>query len=566
MKKFLAMAITLILLASCMMLPTFAAEGDIVVYDYEGSSNGEWLNGDKPNGVALDSNTSLIPGKTVLTKTYTKPFNATWGYPAGTNKADYDQITMNYTFASAVDISEMTYLALDVYSQSPDLFGHRFIVELTSSGKHDNEENNYAGAFSTFVTPMGDNWYRVEIPIASIKTTAGGGLDKTACDFMRFYYDDGFGTPYAYEGESFTFGVKKVYFTNTKTEAPKAPATTDNTVTVSECNTMLGWVVDGATGSGVATVENSTAISATYNGVLWSGWLASGDTSTKPSSYKKISMSHKFSYAYDITEMEYLRLELYVSDPAAFNGKRYVVELTAGGTHDNKEANAAGSFDALAGKELVAGWNSIEIPMSKFTGTAGGGLDKGSCNFLRMYYDDPNTTGYTAADLVVAVRKIGFSKLSYAEENEAPEIARIVGLFNPIKDIKKGDITAENYETVKAQFDAASAAYAAASESIQEAVREQCSAHMVIATVRQAISTYEESLENDNSSAGDNNGTDNGGVDNTPTEPEAADSSVDTEPAEKKKGCGSSVAGMSLVVVLCAGAAVVFGRKKEENI
>ena len=218
MKKIFAIIITILILVPCFSIFTSAEASVDIITVSDCSSNVGWE--------GLDENTEIVTGETILAKTFTKPIYATWGYPDGKTKDDFQQILFNYVFPEAKDISNMTYLTFELYATDKAVFDHRFVLELTSSGEKDKEENNLGKALTEYVTDLGENWYRVEIPIADLKGQVNGGLDNTKCNYMRLYYDDGFGTAFTYEG-SFVFGVRSVRFTKERATSLEDAAKVD---------------------------------------------------------------------------------------------------------------------------------------------------------------------------------------------------------------------------------------------------------------------------------------------------------------------------------------------------
>ncbi len=569
MKKFLALALTLIMLASCfsvLAVSVSAEEGDsIVVYDYEASNNGTWKSGGEATD-PMDSNTTLIPGKTVLTKTYTKPLHATWGYPSDKTKADFEQISLSYAFPAAVDISAMNYFSFEAYSPDKTLFDDRWILELTSSGKWDvNENTNNGAAINANVTDLGDGWYRVEVEMSVMdKKQNGGGLDKTACNFFRMYYDateTTGGGPFTFDG-SYTFGVRNITFSKYKTlPTNEIISVYDYTAAAAENGTWGSGEDRAALDSNTTLIPGQTVLTKTYTKPLHATWGYPADK-TK-ADFEQISLSYAFPAAVDISTMNYFSFEAYSPDKTLFDD-RWIFELTSGGKWDvNENTNNGAAINANV-TDLGDGWYRVEVEMSVMDKKQnGGGLDKTKCNFFRMYYDATETTGggpFTFdGSYTFGIRSMFFSKYKMSEANlpdDTPEkVAAIVALFAPIKDIKTGDVTAENYESVKAALAAAEEAYKAAEEAIQERVRAECNVIVIMAAVKQAINAYE-------------NPVDDTPADTTPADTTPADTTPETEaPAEEKKGCGSSI-GMSAValVLVCALGVAVCTEKKRVNV
>ena len=82
----------------------------------------------------------------------------------------------------------------------------------------------------------------------------------------------------------------------------------------------------------------------------------------------------------DITGMNYLVFELYITSGAAIKSKQTFIELTSSGSPDVQES--AMQFYAGA---LADGWNTIVIPVSDFTEETGGKLDPTRLNYIRWF-------------------------------------------------------------------------------------------------------------------------------------------------------------------------------------
>ncbi len=577
MKKLLSLVLTLIMLASCfsiLAVSVSAAEGDsIVVYDYEATNNGTWKSGGEATD-PMDNNTTLISGKTVPTKTYTKPLHATWGYPEGKSAADFEQITLAYAFANSVDISNMKWIALEFYSPDKSLFDHRWRFALTSNGDWKGHSADTNGRpINGNVTDLGDGWYRVEIDIDATFATASkdGGLDKTKCNYFRMYYDGtetvGCGDvkgPFTFTG-SYTFGVRNITFSKYKV----LPTNEIISVYDYQAETNGTWKSGGEAtdpmDNNTTLIAGKTVPTKTYTKPLHATWgYPEGKTAAD---FDQISIAYSFANAVDISNMKWIAFEFYSPDKSLFD-HRWRFALTSNGDWKGHSADTNGR--AINGNitDLGDGWYRVEIDIDATFATASkdGGLDKTKCNYFRMYYDATETVGngpFTfTGSYTFGVRSIAFAKYKMSEANlpdDTPEkVAAIVALFAPIKDIKTGDVTAENYESVKAALAAAEEAYKAADEAIQERVRAECDVIIIMGAVKQAITAYEKPASD---TPTDTNPADTAAADTTP----ASETSADT--TEESKGCGSSI-GISAValVLVCALGVAVYTDKKRINI
>ena len=83
---------------------------------------------------------------------------------------------------------------------------------------------------------------------------------------------------------------------------------------------------------------------------------------------------------YDITDVEYVELHIDVTNAEQFMGIEFEFEICSGGACDTLENNYHGKFTGVKD-----GKNVIKVPIEKFTGISGGGFDKSSINYIRMY-------------------------------------------------------------------------------------------------------------------------------------------------------------------------------------
>lgn len=282
-----------------------------------------------------------------------------------------------------------------------------------------------------------------------------------------------------------------------------APAAEEETgrIIVTDGTVLSGW--NGEIKSGIPEpvlneeLDDYPVVSFTYTGVIYNegGWknpeLGDGKTPTKGVKihYRTVGTETK---EYDLTGMNYLIFDLYVSDPALVENVKFWLELTSVGAPDREERNWCQPLSAYVGGEVVAGWNHIELDLSTSRGDTGFNPSKWS--FMRIF----NSDGFDAGDgFTLAFKNMYFSASSPKAEQAQAAAQAVLDLFAPISEIGTGDITADNYETVKAQLAAALEAYIAADTATKAAVDATYDSNKIERSVIRAIEKYEESLEAD---------------------------------------------------------------------
>ncbi len=90
--------------------------------------------------------------------------------------------------------------------------------------------------------------------------------------------------------------------------------------------------------------------------------------------------------SFDITGMEYVEFELYVSRADALTGVPFCFELTSGGICDKEEDSFIEATEAWMmdkdGNALKDGWNTIRVPLSKFPAAS---ADRTRINCFRIF-------------------------------------------------------------------------------------------------------------------------------------------------------------------------------------
>ncbi len=384
MKKVLTIFMAILMLVPCITLAVTAQE--TVVNDTYVNTGWEGLNVD----------TDLCPGRTVLSKTYTKPFLASWG--EGYNKDTHTQITFNHVFGNPYDISEMAYLTMEVYASKSDVFANRFIIELTSSGTRDSQENNYGGSLTNYVTDIGDNWYLIELPISKMTGTAGGGFNKESINYMRMYSDNN--TVYEV-GEGFTFAIRSLGFS---AEGSKF----GNYIETNVFDVTETW--KGDPGQKTDFVVGKTVYRKDYSGkpflAGWADETKGHDATFDKTNHVKINIQDDFT-AVDISNSKYLMADLYVTNSDLFN-KYFLVKIGSDGKTgtctDYRRMKLTDYVTALGDN-----WYRLAVPLDMLIEhNSGGACDKAQCNFVQIVYDDPTLYSFTGT-FTVGIASLGFS-------------------------------------------------------------------------------------------------------------------------------------------------------------
>ena len=173
--------------------------------------------------------------------------------------------------------------------------------------------------------------------------------------------------------------------------------------------------------------------------------------------------------AVDGSEYDTLEFDLYVSDPKLFDlfgegGMDSSLEITSSGVCDNQEL--AWSLSAIKfsnqGGEIVEGWNHIILPFSSGKEDAGtkdgksGPFDKSNINFMRFYMvNEKSSTGITVK--IDNFRLSDWDAITSAERKEAANRTSAGKVVEKIEAL--AEVTADNYESVKKDVEAARRAY-----------------------------------------------------------------------------------------------------------
>ena len=103
--------------------------------------------------------------------------------------------------------------------------------------------------------------------------------------------------------------------------------------------------------------------------------------------------------SYDVSEMDFLRFDIYVEDKMKVASTEFCIELTSSGIYDQEENQFIGCFGGLGD-----GWNTISLRLGSFQTKE---LNKANFNFFRLF----NTASFSATDdLVFRIDNIRFEK------------------------------------------------------------------------------------------------------------------------------------------------------------
>ena len=261
----------------------------------------------------------------------------------------------------------------------------------------------------------------------------------------------------------------------------------------------------------------------------------------------------------DITAMKYVEFDLYFSDASQFtNANEIMFELTSSGGQDSAEIST--TFKTT----LQDGWNHIKVEIATLKSGSSNPFDPTAWNFFRLCINGPFNLG--SDTLTVAIDNFTFwdglneDGLDEEEAKRQELLAKVqptLDAINLFKDIKnKGDITAENYATVKANVEAAYALYNALNEEEKALVTDE-GGYKILKTAERMLEDYEEANppaeekpEDENGDETNNEGNTNEGENNT---------------EEPTKGCGGVLSVGAVATMILAGAWVTIAARKKND-
>ena len=250
---------------------------------------------------------------------------------------------------------------------------------------------------------------------------------------------------------------------------------------------------------------------------LWSNttdYVVDFDNATAGSACLSVDMKNGIisqfilPYAVDATSMDTLEFELYLSDLAMLDEIQFAdgdsIEICSGGGCDQGEKNYSWKkvFENLKNSgEAKVGWNHVQIKISDMGDTPGsyGDFDRSHIDFMRIFW-----VGATMPDdsLERFTMKIDNIRLTDAEameeiqdqidrENFEKEHADLVEELRALDDYRVSkNITKDNYETAKAQIEAARANFDKLSEEDQK-IADTAGFLGYLEKAEKSLSTYE---------------------------------------------------------------------------
>ncbi len=538
MKKVLALILSALMLLSCLTVASLAEENEglTVIQITDGTTMNGWKN-------ELEAAVDAEIGAITIKLSGTSYKNGGWGAPEGGKgiKFQYNAAS-DPNNAASFDVSGMNCLVLDLYvSNAAAVAAAGFDIELGSkNGKSLIYQTRTWADFAG--KELVDGWNHLEIPLSKIDAKKGDPYDPAAWDYLRIYNRDEFAA-----GDNFAMAVKNLGFaagSETETPAPEAPSIPDVDIGVTTGMTMKGWKNE----LGAAVDAEIGAITIKLSGTAYKngGWGAPEGGKGIKFQYDAASDSGNAA-SFDVSGMNYLVLDLYVSNAAAVAAAGFDIEL--GSKNGKSLIYQTRTWADFAGKELVDGWNHLEIPLSKIDAKKGDPYNATAWDYLRIYNRDEFAAGDNFA---MAIRNVGF-KASSAAADAAQEAAKaaaevIIALYTPIADIRKGDITAENYEAVMAQLTAAADAFMAADIATQDVVNETLDTAAIERAVIKALEQYEKELAEASKPVDPVDPEPTDPADPDPTEPDPGP--TDPEPTDPEQTADEDEAGVKPVVIV----------------
>jgi len=258
----------------------------------------------------------------------------------------------------------------------------------------------------------------------------------------------------------------------------------------------------------------------------------------------------------DITAMKYVEFDIYFSDASKFTSANEVMfELTSSGNQDSAEIST--TFKP----ELQTGWNHIKVAIADLRSGSSNPFDATAWNFFRLCINGPYNLG--SETLTVAIDNLKFwdglneDGLDEEEQKRQELLAKVqptLDAINLLKDIKnKGDVTADNYATIKANVLAAYELYNALNEEEKSMVTDE-GGFKILKTAERIVADYEEKnppveekpkddeTENKDDTQGDENNTE-----------------------QPSGGCGGVLSVGAVATVILAGAWVTIAARKKND-
>ena len=384
--------------------------------------------------------------------------------------------------AEAVDISGMSYLEFDVFVSSVAIIADvEFSFELTSSGTSDKEES--AKKFKGKDTGWVDGWNHVKWSLDEF-TAKNGEFDPTRWNFIRWYNDTSLNAT-----DWFQVGITNIKFTpKSAADLDAEEATkTEHSVPLWGCNTNWGvapenWVVDKenqVAGSGCISVNLKNRVDV-------------------------MAPEMHFETPIDATGMDTLEFDIYLSDLAIveyFSDTDGALELTSSGTSDSAEvAYNLRNLTKYVLDDAQVGWNHVAIKIKNMEVNDGaqGPFDISAINFVRFYWVYPKDCDQ---DWILKLDNFRLTDAAAQEEAKKEEeaqkilekLADLLAEIDALQSVADATVTADNYDALKAQYEAVRTKYAALPEEEQSVLSDKGYA-VKLANAKQPLDKYEEFL------------------------------------------------------------------------
>lgn len=210
---------------------------------------------------------------------------------------------------------------------------------------------------------------------------------------------------------------------------PMAVAADDapSRVIITSCDDLSGW--SGEVANGIPDPEIAKdidpsgygVVTYTYTGHLYAsgGWRHPDGNGKTPTNGIKIiyNASKTDTKSYDITGMDVLAFEFYVSDVSLVNSAAFQMEIGSAAKADAQENNLESSLNGMMCTTLKNGWNHVEIPLTMFSQASGDDklpMNYQGWNFLRLY-------NMSEIDLGDKELLLGFDNLHFAKSSQVVE-------------------------------------------------------------------------------------------------------------------------------------------------
>ena len=469
MRKLLTTLLAVLMLLSCVTVAAHAEETPerMILSEFDLATG--W-------GGILQLEGGIDGGDSCIAKTLDADIEGTGGF-----KAEFKP-------AQTYDISNMQYIAFDLYVSSAQIFNAApLCIELSSAGTCDHQEIAVTSAAGGVMAGLKDGWNEVKINIEALTSKTSGANADIAGDFdsTRWNYFRMFNVAPLKVGDGLTVAIDNFGFaaadpnaggeTSEDTSALDAEemTATDTSIPLFGCNSA--W------GSFIIDKENKVAGSASLSYIM-----------SAPMTARKV-----LSSPVNATGMDTLEMDLYFSDLDIMNidFDEATFEMSSSGVPDGAELYIffADLFEAIISPKV--GWNHVAVPiaqLAKADVAKKGDFDISNINHIGIYWTKCETNKIGMTFKIDNIRLTsGAAELE--KQNEAA-VEAVLEMIGEIKNLKASDITEDNYKELKHKVEAARAAYDALSTAGRDAANGKAAANNLQKAER-AIQSYERDLE-----------------------------------------------------------------------